>query len=52
MERDRPRAELRESLEEGHREALEAAKDRPPPATIDAYRRVYGEAPRGWPPWD
>ena len=52
MERDRQRAELRESLEEGHREALEAAKDRPPPATVDAYRRVYGEPPRGWPPWE
>lgn len=39
-------------LEEGHREALEIAKDRPPPATVAAYRQVYGEFPRGWPPWD
>jgi hypothetical protein len=36
MERDQQRAELQESLEEGHREALEAAKGRPPPATVDA----------------
>lgn len=52
MERERRRAELQQLLEEGHREALELAKDRPPPATVEAYRRVYGEFPRGWPPWD
>jgi hypothetical protein len=39
-------------LEEGHREALDAAKDRPPPPTVEAYRQAYGEFPRGWPPWD
>jgi hypothetical protein len=52
MEQDRQRAELHEILEAGHREALELAKDRPPPATVHAYRQVYGELPRGWPPWD
>jgi hypothetical protein len=52
MERDRQRPELDQFLEEGHREALEAAKDRPPPPTVEAYRQVYGEFPRGWPPWD
>jgi hypothetical protein len=52
MEQDRQRADLHESLEEGHREALEISKDRPPPATVAAYRQVYGEFPRGWPPWD
>lgn len=52
MERDRQRAELHEMLEAGHREALEFAKDRPPPATVAAYRQVYEEFPRGWPPWD
>lgn len=51
-EQDRQRAELHEILEAGHREALELAKDRPPPATVVAYRQVYGEFPRGWPPWD
>ncbi len=52
MEQDRQRAELYEILAEGHGEALELAKDRPLPATVDAYRQVYGEFPRGWPPWD
>ena len=52
MERERQRAETDRILEEGHREALEAAKDRPPPPTVEAYRQVYGEFPRGWPPWD
>ena len=52
MEQDRQRAELHEILEEGHREALEIAKDRPPPATVAAYRQVYGDFPHGWPPWD
>lgn len=50
--REQERAELRELLEAGHREALEAAKDRPPPETVEAYRRVYGSFPRGWPPWE
>lgn len=52
MEQDRRRTDLREVLEEGHREALVIAKDQPPPATVAAYRRVYGDLPRGWPPWD
>ena len=52
LERERQGAELHRSLEEGHREALEAAKDRPPPETVEAYRRVYGRPPNGWPPWD
>ena len=52
MERERRRADLQQLLDEGHREALELAKDRPPPEAVDAYRRVYGKFPRGWPPWD
>jgi hypothetical protein len=28
----------------------EDAMDRPPPATVRAYRQVYGRDPRGWPP--
>ncbi len=52
MEQDRRRTDLREFLEEAHREALDIAKDRRPPATVAAYRRVYGDFPRGWPPWD
>lgn len=30
--------------------AREEAMDRPPPATIRAYRQVHGRDPRGWPP--
>ena len=52
LERDRQRAEMDETLEQGHREALEAAKDRPPPSTVDAYRRIFGGWPHGWPPWE
>lgn len=52
MERERQRADLHRLLEEAHREALENAKDRPPPATVEAYRQVYEDFPRGWPPWD
>jgi len=52
MEREQQRSELHRFFEEEHRSALELAKDRPPPGTVDAYRQVYGEFPRGWPPWD
>jgi hypothetical protein len=47
---DRELAELRESLDEGYREAVEEALNAPPPATVRAYRAVYGHFPRGWPP--
>ena len=30
--------------------ARDEAMDRPPPATVRAYRQVYGRDPRGWPP--
>jgi hypothetical protein len=49
-EQDEKLSELREQLDEGHREAVEAARDREPPATVRAYEAVYGELPRGWPP--
>ena len=52
LERERERAELDKVTEEGHHEALEAAKDRPPPTVVEAYRHVYGDFPRGWPPWN
>lgn len=52
LERERQRAEMDTTIEEGHREALEAAKDRPPPPPVEAYRRVFGQWPRGWPPWE
>ena len=47
---DQELAELRESLHEGYREAVEEALNAPPPATLRAYQAVYGGFPRGWPP--
>jgi hypothetical protein len=49
-EYDKNLAELRESLEEGNRAAIEDALTRPPPATVRAYEAVHGCFPRGWPP--
>jgi hypothetical protein len=48
-QRDQGRAEFREQLEEGRKEAIEEALQRPPPAIVQAYRNVYGEWPQGWP---
>ena len=41
---------LRESLDEGYREAVEKAREGPPPGTVRAYQEVYGRLPQGWPP--
>lgn len=49
-QRDEELAEFREKLDEGHREAVEAAKDREPPTTVRAYAAVFGGFPQGWPP--
>jgi hypothetical protein len=49
-EHDAELAEMREKLDEGHREAVAAARDAEPPTTVRAYRRVYGDFPNGWPP--
>ena len=43
-------AKLRESLDEGYREAVEAARQADPPTTVRAYSVVYGHFPAGWPP--
>ncbi len=48
--RDAEVAELRRNLDEAYRESVEEARDDPPPATVRAYRRVYGRFPAGWPP--
>jgi hypothetical protein len=48
--KDREISELRESLDEAHRESVAAAQDQEPPATVKAYRAVYGDFPEGWPP--
>jgi hypothetical protein len=49
-EHDKKLAELRESLEEGNRAAIEEALRSPPPPTVRAYEGVYGCFPNGWPP--
>jgi len=49
-EHDQKLAALRESLDEGYREAVEEALKQPPPATVRAYEAVYDCFPRGWPP--
>ncbi len=41
---------LRAVLAEGNARAREEAMDRPPPATVRAYRAVFGQDPLGWPP--
>jgi hypothetical protein len=41
--------ELRRSLDEAHRDAVEQARSRPLPVTVAAYRDVFGELPEGWP---
>ncbi len=48
--REKESAELREQLDDGYREAVEAAQEQEPPATVTAYRAVYGHLPDGWPP--
>jgi hypothetical protein len=49
-EHDENLANLRESLDEGYRQAIEEALNAPPPTTVRAYEAVYGHLPRGWPP--
>lgn len=41
---------FRAELADMNARAREEAMDRPPPATVRAYRHVYGRDPRGWPP--
>lgn len=41
---------FRGDLSDMNARAREEAMDRPPPATVRAYRQVYGRDPRGWPP--
>ena len=41
---------LRAQLEASNAQVRERAMDHPPPATVAAYRQVYGRDPRGWPP--
>jgi hypothetical protein len=53
LETQKRRAEverLRTELREANARAREEAMDQPPPATVRAYRHVYGRDPGGWPP--
>ncbi len=50
QKKDAEIAEFREKLDEGYRESVEAAQDKEPPATVQAYQAVYGDFPKGWPP--
>lgn len=43
-------ARVRAEIEETNAQARDEALDREPPATVRAYRQVYGRDPRGWPP--
>lgn len=49
-EHEREVSEMRARLDEGYREAVEKAREGPPPDTVAAYRYVYGVLPQGWPP--
>jgi hypothetical protein len=48
--KDEELAAMRAKLDEGYRESVEAAREQPPPATVQAYEAIYGEFPAGWPP--
>jgi hypothetical protein len=52
LEQEHERTELHGLLENGRREAIERAKDEPPPRTVHAYRQIYHRDPQGWPPWE
>ncbi len=43
-------AELRELLDKDYQESVQAARRKPPPRTVQAYRQIYGRWPDGWPP--
>ena len=43
-------ARMRADIDELNAQAREKALDQETPATVRAYRRVYGRDPRGWPP--
>jgi len=49
-EREREVEDMRCELEEGHRQAVEAALREPPPEAVRGYREVFGRFPSGWPP--
>ncbi len=40
---------LRDDLDSAHAEAVEEARGKPPPKTVEAYKNVFGRFPKGWP---
>jgi hypothetical protein len=49
-ERAKATRKLQEDLERSHQDAVEEARNAPPPTIVLAYRDVYGAFPVGWPP--
>ena len=49
-EKDRELARMRESLDDGYRDAVAAALTEPPPLIVQSYRDIFGDWPNGWPP--
>jgi len=50
--RERSLREFAASLDRAHEEAVRKAREQPLPATVAAYRAVYGRLPEGWPHQD
>jgi len=50
QEEDAEITDMRKSLDQSYREAIEKACKGPPPPTVQAYQPVFGSFPRGWPP--
>jgi hypothetical protein len=49
-EREADVEKMQADLDEGYREAAEAAQDAEPPEIVRAFEAEYGELPEGWPP--
>lgn len=47
--REQELAQMRQEMEEAHREAIERARNAPPPRVVGACKRIYGQWPQGWP---
>lgn len=49
-EQDRELAQMRAALDEDYSESVVAARNEPPPLTVQSYREIFGDWPTGWPP--
>lgn len=50
INKDEAFQQLQDKLEKSYREAVEEAKNHPPPKLVTAFRDIYGHWPQGWPP--